>query len=173
MRRYVALLRGAAGLGNPEAQENLAAWMLEGLRDEGGWILRRSPKQALPLLVAASDAGNPLATFSLANCHADGIGVRRNVEIARTHYLRAYRRGIGLAALNLSVLYRNTGNQRGEMRWLRRAALAGEDDAVVEVARRARGRFDVDIRRRLQRIARRGPEDLRQAARVLLRRAVG
>lgn len=171
MRRYIALTRRAAAGGNPRAQESLAAWCLEGLKDRRGWIVRRSPATAIPLLKAAADAGNEHAMFSLANCYADGVGVRQDVQLARRLYLKAYRRGFALAAMNLSVLCKDNADHRGELRWLKRAAKCGEDDAVIEVARRMRRPLTDDLVQSLRRVARYGPPDLRPEARRALRGA--
>lgn len=160
LREYVRLLRRAAALGHPVAQEHLAAWYLEGLMDKRGRVvLPRSPARAVNLLRKAVSRGLDTAQFGLAYCYDVGVGVRKNRLAAMKLYRRAARQGVSIAAMNIAVLYRESGDRRGEKRWLQRAVELDDTAAELALARLELGsRCKPDRRRywrsRLRKIAR-------------------
>ncbi len=50
-------------------------------------------------------------------------------------YRKAYRLGSHTAAFNLAITYRTLGDHRAAVRWFRRAVIAGDPSASMEVAR--------------------------------------
>jgi TPR repeat protein len=123
-------LKTAARLGHTEAQKAVGSFYLEGLRDaDQNWVLRRSPKQAIPWLLLAAEAGDGPALFSLASCYADGNGVPVDVERAIRLYRRALQKGVHAAAWNIALVYRDAGNAPAQRRWLEKAAALGDWDA--------------------------------------------
>lgn len=159
LRKYVRLLKSAAGLGHPLAQEHLAAWYLEGLVERRGHVvLPRSPGRAVHLLKKAASTGLDMAQFGLAYCYDIGVGVRKNRREAMRLYRQAARQGMSIAAMNIAVLYRESGDRRGEKRWLQRAVELDDTDAELALARLELGsRCGPDRRRywkgRLRKIA--------------------
>lgn len=135
MAKYFPLIRRAAQLGDPVAQESYGAWLLEGYRtDAGRVLLRRNPKQAVRLLTASALAGNALAQLALGTCWYEGTGVRRDLGQAAVWYRRAARVGLQDAAANLANVLRDWGDRQGERRWWRRAAALGHPEATVRLA---------------------------------------
>ena len=133
---YVALLSAASDLGLPEAQENLGAWCLEGIRDSSGrWLLRCSPRRAVRLLSSAAQANNKAAMFTLGYCHDVGLGVGADAAQALRWYRRAARAGVVEATMNMAVKYAELGNVQASRRWLRRAADQGHPEARLEIAK--------------------------------------
>lgn len=139
--QYVRHLKSAARHGHAAAQENLAGWYLEGIRDPTGRvILRRSPTTAVRLLESAVAAGRLNAVFTLARCFDMGLGVTRDSAKALALYRKAHRSGDPLAAWNLAILYRELGEQRLSDQWFLRAANDGDSDAIIEVAKLTQSR---------------------------------
>jgi TPR repeat protein len=174
LRRYRELLTESAALGNAQAMENLAAWMLEGLRDSSGAvIIKRTPVAAVRLLQMSATLGDRTAAFNLACCYDSGEGVRKSVVCARRWYVRAARQGVAIAAANLAVLARERGSPRAESGWLRRAATLGDLDAAITLAvrvlsRAARASERTKAIRLLGRVARSGAPDQRRDAEAAL-----
>ena len=151
--RYFALLSRAAALGDAEAQENLGNWYLEGkVLRAGRVILPRTPMRGAKLLRLAADAGNALAQVSLGHCYEAGLGVRRSLDAAVEQYRRAARGRQWAAAWNLSVVAGQRGDRAGQLRWLRRSAEWGSQEAALELTKRERA-----ARRRSTREGGRGP----------------
>jgi TPR repeat protein len=65
-----------------------------------------------------------------------GIGVEVDKAFAMRCYQRAWRRGrCYVAANNIAVLYRESGNLKAMFQWFERAAEQGDEDALVELAK--------------------------------------
>jgi TPR repeat protein len=174
-REYINDIKAAAKLGHAEAQEHLGAWYLAGMREDNhGWILRRSPKQAVHWLALAAHAGNPSAVFTLATCYASGTGVPANPAEALRLYRKALRKGIHTAAHQIALVYRDTGNRRAQERWLVKAADLGDWNArlALQQLRFSHGQSEakqLQAIRELKRIATRAPdpEHRKEAVRLL------
>lgn len=175
---YFDLMRRAAALGHVPAQAHLGEWYLEGFRDRRGRsILPRSRSRGVALLRAAAEAGDTDALARLGLCYHDGEGVRRSREQALVFYRRAARRGHKWAAFNASIVCRDRGDRRGQLRWLERAADLGDTDALVERARltltgRSTRRARADAIIATQRLAR-SKDHTRGEAMLLLADAFG
>jgi TPR repeat protein len=169
---YARLLVAAAALGEPDAQENLAAWHLEGLHAGGRVVIRRSPKKAVLLLEASSRAGNPVAQNLLGYCFDQGIGVKPDVKRAASLYRKAFGGGNAMGAANLATLYRSRSDLKGELRWLKRAFELNDWDAGLEfcraILRSPSRRGLAESRRMLKFIEKRGNAEERRESRKLL-----
>jgi uncharacterized protein len=64
-----------------------------------------------------------------------GLGCDVDKPKAMQCYQRAWRARDVVAAYNIATLYREVGNLRAMVQWFQRAAEAGDDGALVEVAR--------------------------------------
>ena len=76
--------------------------------------------------------------FTLGYCYDAGQGVPRNRRLAEAWYRRAARRGVSMAAANLARMRAEQGDTRGELKWLRRAAKVGDEEAQLLLAERER-----------------------------------
>ncbi len=156
---YFRRLVDAAAKDELQAVAALGMWYLDGCRRRGRVILPRSPKRALPLLERAALGGDAYAANNLGYCFDVGLGVEQDVAKARTWYLRAFRHGSAQSASNIGILYRESGDTRGYLRWLRKGAEAGDPDAWLDLFDHAEARSWPQSRRRpivraLKRLAR-------------------
>ena len=87
--------------------------------------------RALRRLAADGDQG---AFHMLGYLYDVGEGTRRNRRMAMRWYLRGYRAGQSISAINIATVYRDAGNHRKEFEWYRRAAALQDGDAKLEVA---------------------------------------
>ena len=72
------------------------------------------------------------AMNNLANLLDDYAEPRRPKE-AVNWYKRSLRRGHSVAAINLAMHYRNSGNRRWQIYWLKVAEKMGDQDAETEL----------------------------------------
>lgn len=100
---------------------------------------------------AAEDAGNYAAarlSFERGAAQGDawcwsrlglmfdnGLGCEVDKLRAMQCYKRGWRARDAVAANNIAILYREAGNRRAMFRWFQRAADAGDDGALIEVAK--------------------------------------
>lgn len=92
-------------------------------------------RRAYDLYRHALREGERAALLNLGNLFADGRGVRRSTAVALRYYRRAASAGDALAAANIGVLYRDSGQRRLAVKWLRRALMAGDEDAALDLAK--------------------------------------
>lgn len=71
----------------------------------------------------------------LANMFDVGIGCFVDKAKAMSYYRQSWRMGEWVGAANIAILYREVGNHRAMFQWFRRAADAGDGDALVEIAK--------------------------------------
>jgi TPR repeat protein len=60
-------------------------------------------------------------------------GVRKNVEEALFWLRKAFRAGESCAAQNIAITYRENGDLKTAFKWFRRAAEAGDGDALIQL----------------------------------------
>jgi len=114
----------------------LASWYNDGLCDErGAVVVPMRPALAVRLYRTAADAGDTSAMVSLACCLSSGHGVARDAKAALLLEKRAARLGDSTALHNVGVSYRNAGRYATAVKWFRKAALAGDESAMFEVAK--------------------------------------
>jgi TPR repeat protein len=87
---------------------------------------------AICVYLEAAKMGHPLAQSNLGNMLDDKIDPPRPRE-AVYWYKRAVRGGLSVAAWNLSMHYRNLGQRRWSIYWLKVANKMGNEDARVEL----------------------------------------
>jgi TPR repeat protein len=92
-------------------------------------------KTARALFERGAASGDPNCWSRLGLMFDNGIGGRVDKVKAMQCYRRAWRARDFVAAHNIAVLHREKGNQHAMFQWLRRAADAGDDGALIELAR--------------------------------------
>jgi uncharacterized protein len=90
-----------------------------------------NPGKAVAWFRAGAERGDTGAQLSLGNCLSEGRGCREDVGEALVWYRRALRKGCTAAANNIAIVYREMGNVRRYIYWLKRAHGLGDDDASV------------------------------------------
>lgn len=78
-----------------------------------------------------ADRGDPDAAFNLGQAYRLGRGVQRDYAAAQGWFEIAARKGHVDAQATLGLMLFQTGNQAGGLRWLKKAALAGEPRAML------------------------------------------
>jgi hypothetical protein len=89
----------AAGLGNPEAQNQIGYFYQAGIG------VARDPKRAVRWYQLAAAAGFPTARVNLAIAYLRGLGISQNDELAVQLLKQAFDAGNGTAATYLGMLY--------------------------------------------------------------------
>ena len=143
-RRFFDLLRQAAALRDPEALFELGTFYRDGLCDRRGRaILRPSAVVSARLFRRAAELGDTDGMDALASylsepwMSASGRPPRsrsRLVEAFRWYH-QALARGRLETASNLAVNYQNLGHHRQAVHWFRRAAAAGDESALFDLAK--------------------------------------
>ena len=113
-------------------------WLLASMLDEGvpdgrgEFTVGPDLRGAFRAYTRAADSGYEGAWLNLGYCYATGRGTRQNLHAARRSYARCWRKTAHSgAAGNLATWYRDRGRLREAVRWYRRAALFGDDDASL------------------------------------------
>jgi TPR repeat protein len=171
-RRYFQFLRAAVATGDVLAHSHMGEWLLEGRRDRTGVILARAPKRAVEYLRHAASRAEPSALRALGDCHADGVGTRRDLAAAERCYRKGSRIGDHAAAFNLAILYRDRADRPKERYWLRRAERLGDSTASLVLAEMnlagRQQRIARQARRYLERMSRSSDVNARDEAREIL-----
>lgn len=127
-------LLARANDGDEEAEWEVAGRYEEGCEDKMGNILvRRSPRKAAQSIRRAAEHGSAPAQNTLGVLLSNGDSVRKDTEEALMWLRRAFRAGHSLAASNLAITYREIGQLRMAVKWFRKAANAGDGDALVQL----------------------------------------
>ena len=79
--------------------------------------------------------GGHLCWARLGHLFDQGRGAPPDKARAKECWRRAWRHGDVTAGLNIAITCRELGDRRGMVRWLRRAAAAGDFDAHVELTK--------------------------------------
>ena len=93
MPQAIYWLESAARLGNSDAQLSLGILLME-----------REPLRSARLFAAADLAGNPYASYRLAQLYQRGLGVEKNLQTARSYAAASAERGVYPAKLLLEQL---------------------------------------------------------------------
>ena len=127
-------LLARAKQGDPEAEWEVGDRYEEGCKDHSGkMIVKRSVRRAAEWFRRAAEHGNAAAQCTLGVLLGDGKGVARNPKEALSWLKKALRGGNPCAAANIAITYREAGNLRAAVKWFRKAAAAGDDDALVQL----------------------------------------
>jgi TPR repeat protein len=121
--------------GDSEAEWRVAEVYGDGCKDKRGKaVVRKSRRKATEWLQRSAEHGCAGAQTNLGNVLSNGAGARKDIEKALFWYKKALRSAYGMtAASNIAVTYRAMGNLRAAFRWFQKSAVAGDDDALVEV----------------------------------------
>ncbi len=120
--------------GDPGAEWEVADRLADGCKDhQGKIIVRRSAAKAVRWFRRAAEHGSVPAQINLGVLLGDGRGVRKNVDEALIWLKKALRAGDSGAAHNIAITYRENGNLRAAFQWFRRAADAGDGEALVQL----------------------------------------
>jgi TPR repeat protein len=129
--QLVAMARG----GDREAMSVLGLVYENGMRDvRGRVVVRGDRRRARAYEERGAAFGDPDAMAALANrlvgARASAASLRRAIAL----YRRAFAGGAAWAAYNLACTYQNRGRYRDAVRWFRRAAAAGDESALLQIA---------------------------------------
>jgi uncharacterized protein len=104
-----------------------------------GWGTTQSDHDAFQWATMASGVGFPPGYYELGRCYEEGIGVSKDIELARRNYASASEGGFGYAALFLAVSYHkkeiDSPDNAIALEWARRAYELNESTAALELAR--------------------------------------
>ncbi len=79
--------------------------------------------------------GDGMCWSRLGLMYDNGVGCQVNKAMAMHCYKQAWKTRDLCAANNIAVLYREAGNRRLMFTWFKKAAMEGDGDALVEVAK--------------------------------------
>lgn len=104
--KYISLIRKAAYSGNPDAQFELGQYYEDvNFLGENKFY---NPKKCFYWYAKAALNGHAEACNNLGYCYDAGVGVKRNLTLARKYYSRAANLGDNLGVKNLSLLVKST-----------------------------------------------------------------
>ncbi len=136
-------LLAAAQAGSRDAQFIVGCAYGEGAKSpSGNVVVTRDRTRSAEWMERAARAGEPSAMHNIGYYYDRGVGVRKNPKRALFWYRAVWRKhGYESAANNIASIYRDRKDHRRAFVWYRKAAEAGDGDALVEVAvRYLRGR---------------------------------
>jgi uncharacterized protein len=120
--------------GDREAEWEVADRYADGCKDKRGKVIvRRSAAKAARWFRRAAEHGSAPAQNHLGILLGNGSGVRKNVEEALFWLRKAFRAGNSCAAQNIAITYRENGDLKTAFKWFRRAAEAGDGDALIQL----------------------------------------
>ncbi len=91
--------------------------------------------RAFQLFLSCVRQGDSGAMFGLGYFYDEGLGTPRSKYQARFWYRKARHAGDFVAANNLAILFRERHAHRSAFHWFHKAALDGDGDAWVEMAK--------------------------------------
>jgi len=121
--------------GDREAEWEVADRYADGCKDKRGKVIvRRSAAKAAQWLRRAAEHGCSPAQNHLGILIGNGKGVRKNVKEALFWMRKAFRdAGDTCVAHNIAITYRENGDLKAAFKWFRRAADAGDGDALIQL----------------------------------------
>ncbi|MFO1121920.1 MAG: tetratricopeptide repeat protein [Hyphomicrobiales bacterium] len=90
---------------------------------------------AFELFLELANSGDASACSNIARMLADGCGTSRDVKKSMEWDLKAIALGETSSMINLAITLRWLGRTREARRWLEQAVRAGDDEALLELAR--------------------------------------
>jgi uncharacterized protein len=127
-------LLARAKKGDPEAEWEVADRYGDGCKNHNGKIvIRRSRREAAKWFRRAAGHGLAPAQNTLGVLLSNGDGIRKNVNEALWWLRKAFRAGNSCAAQNIAITYREIGDLRTAVKWFRKAADAGDGDALIQL----------------------------------------
>jgi uncharacterized protein len=120
--------------GDREAEWGVADRYADGCKDKRGKVIvRRSAAKAARWFRRAAEHGSGPAQNNLGILLGNGNGVRKNVEEALVWLRKTIRAGDLCAVQNIAITYRENGDLKTAFKWFRRAAEAGDGDALIQL----------------------------------------
>jgi uncharacterized protein len=120
--------------GDAEAEWEVADQYADGSKDKRGKVtVRRSAAKAARWFRRAAEHGSDKAQNNLGILLGNGTAVGKNVDEALSWLRKAFRAGNSCAAQNIAITYRENGDQKTAFKWFRRAAEAGDGDALIQL----------------------------------------
>ena len=120
--------------GDAEAEWEVGDRYADGSKDKRGKVtVRRSAVKAAHWFRRAAEHGSDNAQNNLGIILGNGTGVGENVDEALLWLRKAFRAGNSCAAQNIAITYRQNGDLRTAFKWFRRAAEAGDGDALIQL----------------------------------------
>jgi TPR repeat protein len=120
--------------GDREAEWGVADRYADGCMDKRGkLIVKRSAAKAAQWFRRAAEHGCGPAQNNLGILLSNGNGLRKNVEESLFWLRRAFRAGDSCAAQNIAITYRENGDLKTAFKWFRKAAGAGDGDALIQL----------------------------------------
>lgn len=117
-------------------------------KDESAWVAAEAAEDAAHRAWHAGDLRTAFDQFrvgarlgwhgcmlDLGYFHDEGLGTLRSKHQAMHWYCRSFASGDVAAATHIAILFQERGYPRGKFHWLRRGALRGDGDALVDLAR--------------------------------------
>ncbi|MEO8844987.1 MAG: hypothetical protein ABI591_15335 [Kofleriaceae bacterium] len=131
----VATLKRLAAQRNISALNVLSMLATEGLFDTNGRVVvKKSMAAAHSYNRRAAKLGDAGALTAVAD-RISARGGRTSLKIATALYRRAFSKGYITAAFNLACAYQNRGRYKASVGWFRKAADAGDESALLSLAR--------------------------------------
>jgi TPR repeat protein len=119
---------------DPEAEWEVADRYADGCKDKRGRVIvRRSAAKAARWFRQAAEHGSGPAQNNLGILLGNGNGLRKNVEEALSWLRRAFRGGDPCAGQNIAITHRENGDLKAAVKWFRKAAEAGDGDALIQL----------------------------------------
>jgi hypothetical protein len=103
--------------------------------DASRLLERGKVEEAFRLFFAAAKAGDSRAQLNVGYLYDTGQGVSRSRTHALQWYRKAVQQGEAAAANNIGTIYRDEGRLRLAVRWFEKAAVMGDGDALLEMAK--------------------------------------
>lgn len=116
-------------------KKQTTADMANALHDRGLTQLEKgNPAGAVRMFRAAARMGDHNAMHSLGYFYDADAGGRKDRKLAMQWYMRAYRRGRAIPAINIAMTYRDEEDYDYALMWLKRAVALGDISANFEIA---------------------------------------
>ena len=120
--------------GDAEAEWEVGDRYADGSKDKRGKVIvRRSAAKAALWFRRAAEHGSDNAQNNLGILLGNGTGVEKNVDEALSWLRTAFRAGNSCAAQNIAITHRQNGDVKTAFKWFRRAAEAGDGEAVIQL----------------------------------------
>lgn len=103
-------------------------------RAHEAWDANDLPR-AFQLFLACAHQGARGAMLDVGYFYDEGLGTRSSKYLARIWYRKARHAGDFVGANNLAILFQERHFHRGAFHWFRKAALDGDGDAWVKLAK--------------------------------------
>jgi TPR repeat protein len=127
-------LLSKAKRGDPEAEWEVGDRYGDGCRDRSGrFVVKRDRRKAAQWFRRAADHGYAPAQNALGVLLSCGGRPRKDVDEALAWFRKAFHAGESYAAQNIALTYRQIGELKAAVKWLRKSAAVADGDALVQL----------------------------------------